>query len=86
MATVKDKSPIKVAGHSYYLMDVSNTGLFKGYVIDPGSTGYAEIQKDDIHSVLLTHGHNDHFRKFFRGSGRADQSECEKFPGNHSPQ
>ena len=62
MATVKEKAPIKVAGHSYYLMDVSNTGLFKGYVIDPGSTGYAEIGKDDIHSVLLTHGHNDHFR------------------------
>ncbi len=62
MATMKDKAPVKVAGNSYYIMDMSNTGLFKGYVIDPGSTGYAEIKRDDIHSVLLTHGHNDHFR------------------------
>lgn len=62
MAVAKEKIPVKVAGNSYYITDMSNTGLFKGYVIDPGSTGYAEIGKDDIHSVLLTHGHNDHFR------------------------
>jgi glyoxylase-like metal-dependent hydrolase (beta-lactamase superfamily II) len=62
MATAKDKAPVKVAGNSYYIGDMSNTGLFKGYVIDPGSTGYDEIKRDNIHSVLLTHGHNDHFR------------------------
>jgi glyoxylase-like metal-dependent hydrolase (beta-lactamase superfamily II) len=41
---------------------MSNTGLFKGYVIDPGSSGYDAVGRNNIHSVLITHGHNDHFR------------------------
>lgn len=53
---------IKVAGNSYYLPAMSNTGIFKGYVIDPGSMGYKDVARDDIHTVLITHGHNDHFR------------------------
>jgi len=57
------KCPALVAGDSYYLPATSNAGLFKGYVIDPGSVGYAEVGRDDIHSVLITHGHNDHFRR-----------------------
>ncbi|AFC98835.1 Zn-dependent hydrolase, including glyoxylase [Methanocella conradii HZ254] len=58
----KVKGPIKVAGNSYYMPATSNAGLFKGYVIDPGSVGYDDLCRDDVHSVLITHGHNDHFR------------------------
>jgi glyoxylase-like metal-dependent hydrolase (beta-lactamase superfamily II) len=58
----KNKGPIKVGGNSYYLHAMSNTGLFKGYVIDPGSSGYEDIGRDNVHTVLITHGHNDHFR------------------------
>jgi len=54
--------PVLVTGNSYYLPAMSNTGLFKGYVIDPGSSGYDDVGRDNIHSVLITHGHNDHFR------------------------
>ena len=54
--------PVLVAGNSYYLPAMSNAGLFKGYVIDPGSSGYDDFGRDNIHSVLITHGHNDHFR------------------------
>ena len=56
----KTKGPVLVAGSSYYLPAMSNTGLFKGYVIDPGSSGYADVGRDNIHSVLITHGHLDH--------------------------
>jgi glyoxylase-like metal-dependent hydrolase (beta-lactamase superfamily II) len=59
----KTHGPVLVAGNSYYLPAMSNAGLFKGYVIDPGSVGYDDFGRDDIHSVLITHGHNDHFRK-----------------------
>lgn len=58
----KTKGPALVAGSSYYVPAMSNAGVFKGYVIDPGSVGYEDIGRDDIHSVLITHGHNDHFR------------------------
>src|SRR5271157_737426 len=54
--------PVLVAGNSYYLPAMSNAGIFKGYVIDPGSSGYDDFGRDNIHSVLITHGHNDHFR------------------------
>ncbi len=67
MANEKKVEPVLVAGNSYYLPAMSNTGLFKGFVIDPGSTGYKEVARDNadlrvIHTVLITHGHNDHFR------------------------
>ncbi|WP_424359245.1 MBL fold metallo-hydrolase [Methanocella sp. MCL-LM] len=62
MASEKIVEPVKVAGNSYYLPAMSNTGLFKDYVIDPGSTGYKEVAGKQIHNVLITHGHNDHFR------------------------
>lgn len=62
MASDRKVEPIKVTGNSYYLPAMSNTGLFKDYVIDPGSTGYKEVGRDDIRTVLVTHGHNDHFR------------------------
>jgi glyoxylase-like metal-dependent hydrolase (beta-lactamase superfamily II) len=58
----RNKGPIKVTGNSYYLQAMSNAGLFKGYVIDPGSVGYEDFGQDNVHSVLITHGHNDHFR------------------------
>lgn len=59
----RKKGPVLVAGNSYYLPAMSNAGFFKGYVIDPGSVGYADVGRDDVHSVLISHGHNDHFRK-----------------------
>lgn len=59
--------PIKVAGNSYYVPSTApsmcNLGLFKGYVIDPGSIGYDDLGKNDIHTVLISHGHTDHFRR-----------------------
>lgn len=58
----RNKGPIKVAGNSYYLQAMSNAGLFKGYVIDPGSVGYEDFGRYNVHTVLITHGHNDHFR------------------------
>lgn len=69
--TSKIRVPVKVAGNSYYLPATSNAGLFKGYVIDPGSVGYDDFGQDNVHSVLITHGHNDHFRHAheFRGRG-----------------
>lgn len=69
--TSKIRVPVKVAGNSYYLPAMSNAGLFKGYVIDPGSVGYDDFGEDNVHSVLITHGHNDHFRHAheFRGRG-----------------
>ncbi|MCD1295979.1 MBL fold metallo-hydrolase [Methanocella sp. CWC-04] len=62
MAKSEITAPIKVTGNSYYIPSMSNTGLFKGYVIDPGSSGYEELKGVHVHSVLITHGHNDHFR------------------------
>lgn len=56
--TSKIRVPVKVAGNSYYLPATSNAGLFKGYVIDPGSVGYDDFGQDNVHSVLITHGHN----------------------------
>lgn len=65
MGDTKKVDPVQVAGSSYYLPAMSNAGLFKGYVIDPGSVGYADFGRDNIHTVLITHGHNDHFRHAF---------------------
>ncbi|OPY30789.1 MAG: Metallo-beta-lactamase superfamily protein [Methanocella sp. PtaU1.Bin125] len=62
MADCKKVEPVKVAGNSYILPAMSNAGLFKGYVIDPGCVSYKDVGRNDIHTVLLTHGHNDHFR------------------------
>jgi glyoxylase-like metal-dependent hydrolase (beta-lactamase superfamily II) len=62
MADCRNVEPVKVAGSSYWLPAMSNAGLFKGYVIDPGCVNYAEVGRGDIHTVLITHGHNDHFR------------------------
>jgi glyoxylase-like metal-dependent hydrolase (beta-lactamase superfamily II) len=64
MTGSKDKM-IRVYGNSYYIPSMSNAGFFKGYLIDPGSTGYMDLSDVEIHSVLITHGHNDHFRKAF---------------------
>lgn len=71
MATDGKLAPIRVTGNSYYIPSMSNAGLFKGYVIDPGSVGYEDLKDVRIHSVLITHGHNDHFRKAceFRDKG-----------------
>lgn len=62
MTDCKKVEPVKVAGNSYILPAMSNTGLFKGCVIDPGCVSYKDLGRGDIHTVLLTHGHNDHFR------------------------
>ena len=62
MAASKKPVPQLVAGHSYCLPAMSNAGLFKGYVIDPGCVDYREVGRSDIHTVLITHGHNDHVR------------------------
>jgi glyoxylase-like metal-dependent hydrolase (beta-lactamase superfamily II) len=67
MADCKQVTPVKVAGNSYYLPAMSNAGLFKGYVIDPGCVDFADVcrnnvGRNEVHTVLLTHGHNDHFR------------------------
>jgi glyoxylase-like metal-dependent hydrolase (beta-lactamase superfamily II) len=62
MADCKQVAPVKVAGNSYYLPAMSNAGLFKGYVIDPGCVNFNDVGRSDVHTVLISHGHNDHFR------------------------
>ncbi|HEY3273215.1 MAG TPA: MBL fold metallo-hydrolase [Methanocella sp.] len=67
MADCKKVEPVRVAGNSYILPAMSNAGLFKGYVIDPGCVDYTDVCRNDagrvdVHTALITHGHNDHFR------------------------
>jgi hypothetical protein len=44
-----------VAGNSYILPAMSDAGLFKGYVIDPGCIDYKDVGRDDIHTALISH-------------------------------
>lgn len=59
--------PVNIAGDTYYIPGMTNVGVYKDYVIDPGKNGHVEWSCPEtsfgtqISRVLITHGHEDHF-------------------------
>jgi glyoxylase-like metal-dependent hydrolase (beta-lactamase superfamily II) len=58
---------VHVAGDTYYVPGLTNVGVYKDYVIDPGKNEHVDWARPEAFfgrkfSIgLITHGHNDHF-------------------------
>jgi glyoxylase-like metal-dependent hydrolase (beta-lactamase superfamily II) len=58
---------VHVAGDTYYVPGLTNVGVYKDYVIDPGKNERVDWARPaasfgrKISAALITHGHNDHF-------------------------
>ncbi len=58
---------VHVTGDTYYVPGLTNVGVYKDYVIDPGKNERVDRARPEtsfgrrISTALITHGHNDHF-------------------------
>ncbi len=60
-------SLVHIAGDTYYVPGLTNVGVYRDYIIDPGKNERIEWSSPgeslgrDLSYALITHGHNDHF-------------------------
>lgn len=58
---------VKIAGDTYYVPGMTNVGVYRDYVIDPGKNKYIDWASPEaslggkISIVVITHAHQDHF-------------------------
>lgn len=58
---------VKISGDTYYVAGMTNIGVYKDYVIDPGKNENVNWESPEVSfgrpfsKALITHGHTDHF-------------------------
>ena len=58
---------VKITGDTYYVPGMTNVGVYKDYVIDPGKNENVDWERPEVSFgrkftfALITHGHDDHY-------------------------
>jgi len=58
---------VKITGDTFYIPGMTNIGVYKDYVIDPGKNENVDWERPEtsfgrkVPFALITHAHNDHF-------------------------